>query len=302
MRALVTASDAPFGVALQDVPDPVPGPHEVLIDVAHSSLNFGDVSSARSAGRKAPAVFGWDASGVVAASAEDGSGPPVGSRVVSFGPRGAWAQRRAVPVGDVAVVPEKVDLGVAAALPVAGVAALRALRRSGSLLGRRVLITGASGGVGRFAVQLAALAGAHVIASAGRGAGLADLGAQEVIPALDGVDSFDPVDVVVDNVGGSTLVRAWDLLAPGGVLQSIGGTSGEPSVFPPYGTVGPEKSLMAFEAGTDFGPDLAYLLDLVADGRLTVDVGWRGSWRNFDEGAQALVERRVSGKAVIDID
>jgi NADPH2:quinone reductase len=302
MRALVTSSDAPFGVALQDVADPVPGPHEVLIDVAHSSLNFGDVSSARSAGGKAPAVFGWDASGMVAAAAGDGSGPPVGSRVVSFGPRGAWAQRRAVPVGDVAVVPEKVDLGVAAALPVAGVTALRALRRSGSLLGRRVLITGASGGVGRFAVQLAALAGAHVIASAGRGAGLADLGANEVVPALDRLDGLDPVEVVIDTVGGSILVRAWELLAPGGVLQSIGGRSGEPSVFPPYSTVGPGKSLMAFQAGTNFGPDLVYLLDLVAEGKLAVDVGWRGSWRQFDDGARALVERRVSGKAVIDID
>jgi NADPH:quinone reductase-like Zn-dependent oxidoreductase len=299
MRALVTVPNAPFGVALQDVPDPVPGPHEVLVGVAHSSLNFGDVSSARSAGGNAATVPGWDASGVVVTPAADGSGPPEGSPVTTFGPRGAWAERRAVPAGEVAVVPEKVDLGVAAALPVAGVTALRALRRSGSLLARRVLITGASGGVGRFAVQLAALGGAHVIAWAGRGAGLADLGAHEVVSGPDGVD---PVDVVIDTVGGSVLVRAWDLVVPGGVLQSVGGTSGEPSVFPPYGTVGPGKSLMAFQAGSNFGPDLAFLLDLVADGKLMVDVGWRGSWRQFDEGAQALVERRVTGKAVIDID
>lgn len=81
-------------------------------------------------------------------------------------------------LGELAVLPDAVDTGTAAALPVAGVTALRALRGLGPLLGRRVLITGASGGVGRFAVQLAARAGAHVIAavgSAARGAGLSAL-------------------------------------------------------------------------------------------------------------------------------
>jgi NADPH:quinone reductase-like Zn-dependent oxidoreductase len=298
MLALVTAPDAPNGLALEDVEEPVPGPDEVLVDVAHSSLNFGEVHAARSASGR-HTVFGWDASGVVSATAGDGSGPAVGTRVLTFGYGGAWAQRRAVPVKEVAEVPESVDLAVAAALPVAGVTALRALRRSGSLLGKRVLITGASGGVGRFAVQLAAHGGAQVVASARRGAGLVELGAHQVVAGLEGVD---PVDVVVDTVGGSVLVRAWELLAPGGVLQSVGWTSGEPATFPPYGTVGPAKSLAAFQAGIGYGPDLAYLLDLVATGTLTVDVGWHGSWRKFDDAANALLDRNVTGKAVIDID
>ncbi|WP_225987003.1 zinc-binding dehydrogenase [Streptomyces spectabilis] len=85
---------------------------------------------------------------------------------------------------DLAVVPDAVDLGAAGALPVAGVSALQAVRRLGTIEGRRVLVTGASGGVGRFAVQLAALAGAHVIASTGspeRAAGLRELGAAETV-------------------------------------------------------------------------------------------------------------------------
>jgi len=98
--------------------------------------------------------------------------------------RGAFADRAAVEVDALAEVPRSVDLSEAAALPVAGLAALRALRAVGPLLGRRVLITGASGGVGQFAVQLAARAGAYVIASVGsadRGEGLATKGADQVV-------------------------------------------------------------------------------------------------------------------------
>jgi len=117
--------------------------------------------------------------GVVISAAADGSGRPAGTRVVTFGYSGGWAELRAADTAEVAAVPSAVDLGLAAAIPAAGVTALRALRRLGPVAERRVLITGASGGVGRFAVQLAARAGAHVIASVGnpeRGDGLARLG------------------------------------------------------------------------------------------------------------------------------
>jgi len=297
MRALVVTPGSPSGLALGEAPDPSPAPNEVLVEVRHSSLNFGDVNGAPNAA--AGSVPGWDASGVVVKPAEDGSGPGAGERVLSFGYAGGWASLRAVPAKELAVVPAEVDLAVAAALPVAGVTALRALRAAGPLLGRRVLVTGASGGVGRYAVQLAALGGAHVVAAARRGEGLAELGADEVVASLDGLA---PVDAVLDNVGGRQLVHAFGLLAPGGSLQSVGWTSGEPAEFPVYGTVGPPKSLMSFQVGTEFGVDLAYLLDLVAAGRLTVDVGWRGSWRHFDEGVSALLGRKVAGKAILDHD
>jgi NADPH:quinone reductase len=297
MRALVVTPDTPHGVVLGEVADPVPTPHEVLVRVEHSSLNFGDVSNVTSG--TPGTVPGWDASGVVVTPAADGSGPEAGQRVLTFGYAGAWATLRAVPAEELAVVPDSVGLAVAAALPVAGVTALRALRAAGSLLGRRVLVTGASGGVGRYAVQLAALGGAHVVASARRGDGLAALGAAEVVDTLDGLA---PVDVVLDNVGGRALVAAWTALAPGGVIQSIGWTSGEPAEFPVYGTVRPGQRLHGFQAGAAFGADLGYLLELVAGGRLTVDVGWQGSWRWFDEAAEALLARKIAGKAVLDLD
>jgi NADPH:quinone reductase len=192
-----------------------------------------------------------------------------------------------------------VDLAQAATLPVAGVAALRALRASGALLGKRVLVTGASGGVGRFAVGLASMAGAYVIASVGSRDRADRLDADEVVVGLDGIGA--PVDVVLDNVGGPQLVAAWDLLAAGGCVQSVGWTSGEPAVFPPYSTIGPAKSLTSFLNGGPVGAELADLVWLVAAGELVVEIGWRGSLEQFADAAAALRARQVNGKAVLDI-
>src|SRR4051794_14590464 len=187
MRAVVYDPQAPANLRLTEVQEPVAAESEALIDVRATALNFGEVHWIDRM-RKPGEVPGWDAAGVVIQPAADGSGPEVGSRVVGFDGAGGWAQQRAVPTENLAVLPDSVDFGQAAALPVAGVTALQALRALGPVVGRRVLITGASGGVGRFAVQLAARAGAHVIAavgSAARGAGLAELGAAEVTVGLD---------------------------------------------------------------------------------------------------------------------
>lgn len=300
MRALIVDPSAPEALRLAAVADPVAGPSQVLIDVHHVSLNYGDLNDARSGRVPVGAVLGSDAAGVVVQAAADG-GPRVGTRVAALA-SGAFAERAAVDVGAVAAVPPSVDLAEVATLPVAGLAALRALRAAGLVLDKRVLITGASGGVGRFAVQLAAHAGAHVIASVGslaRGEGLARAGAEEVVVGLDGVDQL--VDVVLDNVGGPQLVEAWTLLAPGGNLQSIGWTSGEPAVFDPYSTVGPPKTLSSFLNAGEAGPDLATLVKFVADGSLCVEIGWRGTWDRIAEAVRALRGRRVSGKAVLDV-
>lgn len=301
VRALVVDPSAPAAVRLAEVPEPVAGPGQVLVDVTHVSLNYGDLNDARS-GRVPPgAVLGSDAAGVVVRAAADGTGPAVGARVVAL-TSGAFAERVAVDVDALAELPKSLDPARAVALPVAGVAALRSLRAAGLGPGKRVLVTGASGGVGRFAVQLAARAGAHVIASVGsaaRGEGLAGLGADEVLIGLDGLDT--PVDIVIDSVGGPQLVAAWSLLAPGGSIQSVGWTSGEPAVFPPYATVGPAKSLTSFVIDSHAGPDLATLTELAAEGALTVEIGHQDTWDHFTETADALRGRRILGKAVLEI-
>jgi NADPH:quinone reductase-like Zn-dependent oxidoreductase len=245
---------------------------------------------------------------VVVAAAADGTGPAVGSRVVGFAEGGGFGALRAMDVADVAVVPEAVDLGEAATLPVAAGTALRALDQAGPLLGRRVLVTGASGGVGGFGVQLARLGGAHVVAVAGSADGrgwVANLGAHETVDAVDRVT--EPVDMVVDTVGGDQLTAAYALLAAGGTLQSIGWASGREAVLPVGSTLGaksPKAIVSVYNGGglTDRQAQLGRLLVLVADGRLRVPVGWRGPWGKIADAVEALAERRLRGKAILDVD
>ncbi|ETK36527.1 zinc-binding dehydrogenase [Microbispora sp. ATCC PTA-5024] len=298
MRALIVSPGGPL--LSQDVPEPEPRPDEALVEVRHASANFGELRHA--AGLPPGTVMGYDAAGVVLRPASDGSGPGAGERVVAFG-AGAWAERAAFPTGSLAVVPAGAGLAEAAALPLAGLTALRTIRAAGPVLGRRLLVTGASGGVGRYAVQLARRAGAYVIASVGapgRGEGLRELGADEVVVGLDGLA---PVDVVLELTGGPALVRCWELLRPGGSLQSVGWASGEPAVLPPGWnfSLGPARTLSSFGDVSEPGPDLAYLAGLLASGGLSAEVAWRGSWERIGEASRALLGRRLAGKIVMDL-
>jgi NADPH:quinone reductase len=305
VQALVHDPGMPSSLRRTAVADPVPAPDEALIAVAAAAFNFLDVAYA-DAMHGAGGVPGEDAAGVVVTAAADGSGPPAGTRVASFALGGALAGRRAVATADLGVVPDGVDLASAAAVPAAGVTALRAVRRLGSLLGRRVLVTGAAGGVGRYAVQLAALAGAHVVAQVGsaeRGVGLRTLGAAEVTLDLAAVA---PVQGVVENVGGPLLAEAVALLAEGGVALSVGQASGQPSTidFEAERRRGGRRAVEVFTVTTGyagFGPDIEELLGLVAAGRLDPQIGWRGPWDRAAEAAEALRARRVAGKAVVEI-
>ena len=190
-----------------------------------------------------------------------------------------------------------------AAPGIAGVTALRVLRTR-SLLARDVLITGASGGVGHFAVQLAALAGARVTALVGspdRTAGLRELGADKVLTDLAG--SEDRFALVLDTVGGPLMAQAWDRLAAGGTLHAVGYSSGQDTTFPSGNLFGfgEPRSIATYGDMTPTGEDLTDLLGLVAAGRLAAPVGRRGDWRDVREAVQALFARQVHGKIVLDV-
>jgi NADPH:quinone reductase len=306
IRAVVADPDAPAGVRLADVTEPRAAPHQVIVEVHHASLNRGDLNDIRSGRVPAGAVVGSDIAGVVLQAAADGGGPPAGTRVVAL-TTGAFAKRVAVDTDALAEVPDGVDLAIAAALPVAGVAALQALRAGmlespAPVSGARVLVTGASGGVGRYAVQLAAYGGGHVIAmvsDAKSAAELIRLGADEVVTDAAQID--EPVHLVLDTVGGPQLVAAWELLATGGSVQCIGWSSGAPATFPPYSMVGPGKSLSSFLITGPVGSDLANLVRLVAEGTLRVDLAWRGPLQRVADAVEAMRRRRVRGKVVLDL-
>ncbi|MEV6132400.1 zinc-binding dehydrogenase [Streptomyces violaceusniger] len=307
MRALLVDHSAPSGLRLGETADPEPAPHQALVRVTATSLNYGEV--AHRADAPDGTVLGWDAAGVVERAAADGSGPAAGTPVVTLGADGGWAELRAVDTGMLGVPPAGADPGAISTIPVAGASALRALRRIGDTLGRRILVTGATGGVGRYAVQLARLGGAYVIASTGdpaaHGDGLRALGAHQVV--TDPAEIDEPVHGVVDNVGGPQLVAAYDKLAAHGTLVSVGHVTGQRETFPfgaLYGNEGRHnRSIVTFYLldRPDIGTDLGWLAERVATGDLDPQITWRGGWDRAEEAVTALLDRRLHGKAVLDI-
>ncbi|MFK4274041.1 zinc-binding dehydrogenase, partial [Streptomyces milbemycinicus] len=300
MYALVVDHSAPGRLSIGNVADPAPDPDEVLVKVAATSLNYGELPKSENVA--AGTVPGWDAAGVVERAAANGRGPEPGDRVVTRGRAGGWAELRAVHVDELAVLPDTVDFLTAAALPIAGLTALRALRTAGVQPGVRVGITGASGGVGRFAVQLAHQAGAEVYAFVGskaRGEGLAALGADHVLTAPADLDA--PVDMILDNVGGSLLGELLDHMAPEGKVISIGATSGEPTPIQPYQLVDSRLTLIGIQTGDSTSADLAHLVRLLAEGRLQASVDRVADWGRAGEIAMALINREIRGKAVLTL-
>src|SRR5579885_1139896 len=161
VRAVTVDPAAEGKLAIRPVSLRDPDRDEVRVRVTAISLNRGETR--RAVQMAAPGWQpGWDFAGVVETAAADGSGPAAGTRVVGLLPSGAWAERVACRTHAVAALPDAVSDAQAATLPVAGLTALHALRQGGLLLGRKVLIDGASGGVGHLACQLALAAGAFV--------------------------------------------------------------------------------------------------------------------------------------------
>jgi len=308
VRAVLVDPGAPGNIRLGQAPAPTPLPGEALIRVRATSLNRGEIRRAASA--PAGRSIGWDFAGVVEKAAADGSGPKEGGRVVGMLATGAWAERIAAPTHALALLPDAVPFERAATLPVAGLTALYGLEKRGTLLGRKVLITGGNGGVGHMAIQIALAAGAHVTATV-RAESKAEIvrraGAHEVVASEDpaALRKHGPYDVVLDGVGGPGLGVALTSLGKNGICVVYGAT-GAPEVtfnasaFYPIGGAVLYGFILFHElAQAPAGGGLARLAQLVAQEKLRPLIEVVAPLERISETAKALIDRAFSGKAVI---
>ena len=279
MQAVVSTPGGARWAELREVPEPEPGPDELLVEVHAAGINRGELMLMQMREDFRP---GQEIAGVVAA------GPRTGERVVGLAGWHGWAPYATVPEHRTVPLPDEIDFATAAALPMAGCTALNLIRLGGDLLGRNVTVTGASGGVGVIAVQLARLAGGNVT-------------------AVSAVDDQVPEGqhLILESVGGTSLDQAIAKVAADGLILVFGNSSKEPSSIDFRTFAGRDRVRIQsfFSAHYEHlaAGNLRTLLGLVADGRLTVRVGLETPLAEVNDALDALSERRVDGKAILRV-
>ena len=303
----------PDTVEIRDLPMPEPGEGQVLLRVRACSVNASDVELvtgrpvyARLFGLTRPRfhVLGSDVAGVVEAVGPGASRFAVGDAVFGdvFESFGGFAEYAAVPEDRLIAKPDALDFATAAALPQAGVIALQALRPAGP--GARVLVNGAGGGMGSFAVQIAKARGAHVTAvdSAGKAGFLRGLGADRVIDyrAQDFAALGERWDLVLDLFATRGMAAIRRALAPGGRYLLVGGHMAPILSVLTLGTLmSIGRRTLRLLAARQSRDDLAEIGEMVAAGQLRPAVD-----RSYplEETARALArvaEGRALGKVVV---
>lgn len=321
MRCLqVTSLEGPSAVALSDIPEPEPGPGDVLIDVHAAGVSFPDLLLSQGLYQmkpELPFVPGVDVAGVVR-SAPEGCGLNPGDRVAAMTGIGGFAEAAIAPPILTFRIPDSLSFEAAAGLVMNHHTAIFALKRRAELqAGETVLILGAGGGVGTASIQVAHALGAKVIAvasSEGTRAAASSAGANTIV---DGNGDWGAevreltggrgVDVVMDPIGGDAFLTALRALAPEGRLLIVGFVSGTIPELAMNRVLLRNVSLVGVNWGgflstghADYAAEAgAYLDELLASGKVTPEVG---RTYGLEDGAQALIdlaERKATAKSVI---
>ena len=306
MRALVADPAASPALSLTDVPEPAPGPGQLLLEMEAASVNRGEI---RSAAKQPPGtVIGWDVAGTVAALGEGVATFDVGERVVALSPGGgSFAERVVVPAEWTAPLPSACDFETAATLPVAGVTAAGILRLARTHAGDRVLVTGAAGGVGQFTLQLALQTRATVTGQAAteeRAAAVRDTGAEALVHPGDGSPVDGEFDVVLDGIGGPMLGPLLAATARNGRVVVYGNSADAESTFRVETFYSKGVTIYGFRVFTSVPPaqavkDMATLADQAASGALSVKVQATAPLADAIPLIADLYARKVTGKIVL---
>jgi NADPH:quinone reductase-like Zn-dependent oxidoreductase len=276
--------DGPAALSVDTVPDPSAGPGEAVVRVQAAAITKDELEWPVD---RLPAIPSYELAGEVVAVGADVDPGLVGRRVLALTPfdrDGVAAELATVPAQVLAARPDGLDAVSAAVLPMPGLTAWQALVDHGRVeAGERVLVVGATGGVGQLVTQLARELGAQVVAvasPASRDLAL-ELGASEVLTGAETPTA--PVDLVVDTAGGDAVVAAAAHLRPGGRLVSIAAEPPplDPSVVTSYFVVSADAER------------LGHLADLAAAGRLRVAVD---SVYPLTQAAEAFARVQAPGK------
>jgi NADPH2:quinone reductase len=265
MKAVeVHAIGGPETLHLIDVPTPVPGPEDILIEVESAGLNYADIMMRRGlyhGGPKPPFIPGFEAAGHIAACGEKVQHLAIGQRVVAMTGIGSYAQFVSVPASRVIPLPDNVSFDEGAAFPAQYLTAYFCLHDCGKVsAGQTVLIHAAAGGVGTAAIQLAKLAGAQVIATASSNEKLdlcKRLGADHLVnykttdflDVVKEVTRGKGVEVVLESVGGEIYEKSQQALATFGRLVVFGCASGVAGRTDPIDLLFRNKSIIGFHLG-----------------------------------------------------
>ena len=311
----------PEVLSLGTVEVPTPGAGEVLVEVRASSVNIADwhlttgtpamVKAVTGLTKPRNPIPGADVAGVVVAVGPTVTDFAVGDEVLGDISSGAWAEYTTAEMGRIVKKPKGVSFEHAAAVPLAAITALQGLRDKGGLgAGQRVLINGASGGVGTFAVQIGKALGAHVTAvcSTGKVDQARAMGADHVIDYTrdDFVASERGYDVLFDNVGNRPWSETRRVLADGGINVTITG--------PKHGILGPFRNLLfrkvlATASNKRFtwftaevkADDLSLLADWLESGTLNPVIERTYQLAQAPDALAYLGEGHAHGKLVISI-